>query len=103
MCRQFSEEEEEEEKIQFFKDFWAKRIETQGCIYSKSSIYDIHIIVQSTDYYYLPMKTWKKMKNANFCILDKCTDNLFVPNENWTWNCNKWEETQDREREGGIS
>ena len=36
------------------------------------------------------MKTWKKMKNANFCILDKCTDNLFVPNENWTWNCNKW-------------
>ena len=80
MCRQFSEEEEEE-KIQFFKDFWAKRIETQGCIYSKSSIYDIHIIVQSTDYYYLPMKTWKKMKNANFCILDKCTDNLFVPNE----------------------
>ena len=57
-------------------------IETQGCIYSKSSIYDIHIIVQSTDYYYLPMKTWKKMKNANFCILDKCTDNLFVPNEN---------------------
>ena len=46
------------------------------------------IIVQTTT----SMKTWKKMKNANFCILDKCTDNLFVPNENWTWNCNKWGE-----------